>query len=88
MRKVRAVIIVDEGVVQTIVVDKGSVEFCVLDFDRKTLDRSCLKLLTGPFRDIQAYADVFEMESEVDKARVHEVFEARKEFYKKGAYEA
>ena len=78
----KAVVIVDDGVVQEILVNfQETIDIRIVDFDRKTLDQSAIKLLTGPFHDIAALADVFPWYGEYNPERVKEVFDAVRELH-------
>jgi hypothetical protein len=74
----KCVIFVDNGMIQDVLTNsKEDMQFMVVDFDRRSLDQSALKLLTGPFQDVAALADVFKWDAAYDPARVKEIFRSQ-----------
>ena len=80
MKKV--VIFIDNGMVQDVIVSsKEAMDFLVVDFDRKTLDQSVIKVLTGPFEDIATLADTYTWDGVYNPRRVKEIFETHQQLH-------
>jgi hypothetical protein len=79
----RAVVFIENGIIQDIIMDsKRNIEFLVVDMNPETLDQSFKavmgSVMSGPFQDYAALAEMYGWEAFFDPERVREIFAERK----------